>query len=172
MPCTLCMVNHLTTSPPPPPARAPAMTPPASDISSETDPLVAAVCYQAWGWPVTLHGHQVWLTLEPDTVALTIPVLLAAQVTGILTQRRCPPLTLIHPETPEHWIMLAGQRPDVALPWPTWIHRTTDTLPLPPTITAHGPLTWVHPPQADALHQCREFEVFAAARTALREPPT
>jgi hypothetical protein len=87
MPCTLCMTNHLTTSPPP----TPATVPPAAGISGETDPLVAAVCYQAWDWPVTVRGHQVWLTLEPDTVALVLPVLLAAQVTGILAQRRCLP---------------------------------------------------------------------------------
>lgn len=139
-------------------------------ISSETDPLVAAVCYQAWGWPVTRHGHQVQLTLHPDTVALSIPVLLAAQVTGILHRDR-PPLTLIHPEAPEHWVILAGGRPEVALPWPRCVHQNTTTLPLPPTMTAHGPITWVHPPHADALHQCREFEIFAALRTALRDPP-
>jgi hypothetical protein len=39
-------------------------------------------------------------------------------------------------------------------------------------MTPRGPLTWAHPPQADALRLCREFEVFAAVRTALRDPPT
>lgn len=150
----------------------PVTVPRAEGISGETDPLVAAVSYQAWGWLVTPCGHQVWLTLEPNTVALAIPVLLAAQVTGILAQRGCPPPTLIHPETPEHWVLLAGQRSERVLPWPTWAHRVTGTLPLPPTMTTHGPLTWVHPPQADTLRRCREFEVFAALRTALRDPPT
>jgi hypothetical protein len=160
------VTHHRTTSPLPTPATAP----PGEGISGETDPLVAAVCYQAWGWPITLHGHQVWLTLQPDTVALIIPILLAAQLTGIL-HRDHPPFTLTHPEAPEHWVMLAGGRPEVALPWPRSVYQATGTLPLPPTMTAHGPITWVHPPHADALHQYREFEVFAALRTALRDPP-
>jgi hypothetical protein len=172
MPCTLCMINHLTASPPPVPADTPAVAPPGEGISGETDPLVAAVCYQAWGWPVTLRGSQVWLSMEPDTVALSFPVLLAAHVAGILNQRRCPPLTLIHPEMPEHWVMLAAERDTVALPWPTWVYQSTDILPLPPTMTPCGPITWVHPPEADALHWCREFEVFAALRTALRDLST
>jgi hypothetical protein len=171
IPCTLCMINHLTTGPPPTPADTPARVPSGEGISGETDPLVAALHYQAWDWPLTLYGHQVWLTLHPDTVALIIPVLLAAQVTGILHHRHCPPPTLIHPETPEHWVMLAAARCEGTPPWPRWVHRAITTLPLPPTMTPHGPITWVYPPQANALHQCWEFEIFAALRTALRDPP-
>ncbi|MGH3711742.1 MAG: hypothetical protein ACRDRU_14535 [Pseudonocardiaceae bacterium] len=168
MPCTPCMINYLGARIPLPPAMAPL----SEEISGETDPLVAAVCYQAWGWPVTLRGRQVWLTVRPDTIALMIPVLLAARVTGILTQRHCPPLALIHPETPEHWMFLATRCPDLALSWPRYVHQSTDTLPLPPTTTPQGPVTWAHPPHADALRFCREFEVFAALRTALRDPLT
>ncbi|MGH3811060.1 MAG: hypothetical protein ACRDUV_01205 [Pseudonocardiaceae bacterium] len=57
-----------------------------------------------------------WLNLEPDTVALIIPMMLAAQVTAILNQRRCPPLALIHPDTPDHRIVLAGSRMGWACP--------------------------------------------------------
>ncbi|MGB6164774.1 MAG: hypothetical protein WBF75_19825 [Pseudonocardiaceae bacterium] len=164
MPRPLCMTNHRAANPPP-------TSSPHEGIHGETDPLVAGVCYQAWGWPVTVCGHQVWLTLEPDTVALAIPVLLAAQVTGILNHHRPPP-TLIHPETPEHWVLLAGRCAEGALPWPAWVHRATGTLALPPTMTEHGPITWTHPPEADARRLCREFDVFAALRTALRDQPT
>lgn len=128
LPCTLCMINYRDAGPPP----TPAVVPLGEGISGETDPLVAAVCYQAWGWPVTLRGHQVWLTPQPDTVALIIPVLLAAQVSGILNQRRRRPPTLIHPEAPEHWVMLAGEHPHGALPWPRCVHQSTGALPLPP----------------------------------------
>lgn len=86
MPCAPCMLSHLATRPPPAPAAALS----GEGISGETDPLVAAVCYRAWGWPVTLRGPQVWLTWQPGTVALAIPVLLAALVSGILSQRHCP----------------------------------------------------------------------------------
>ncbi|MGH3778241.1 MAG: hypothetical protein ACRDRR_21300 [Pseudonocardiaceae bacterium] len=94
-PCNLCMVNHLNASAPPAPADTPAMAPPADDACSDIGPLAAAVCYRVWGWPVTLRGNQVWLNLEPDTVALIMPVRLAGQVTEILNQRRCRPLALV-----------------------------------------------------------------------------
>ncbi|MGH3571820.1 MAG: hypothetical protein ACRDUW_08330 [Pseudonocardiaceae bacterium] len=42
---------------------------------------------------------------------------------------------------------------------------------LPPTKTARGPVSWVYPPEADALRLCREVDVFGALRTALRGPP-
>jgi hypothetical protein len=172
MPCTLCMINHRDTSLPPAPGDTPAIAPPDGRISRNTDPLTAAVCYRAWGWPVTPRGDQVWLDLEPDTVALTIPAPLAVQATKILNQWHCHPLTLIHPDAPEHRVMLAGERHSAAPPYPRSVHRSTGALPLPPTTIPHGPLTWVHPPEAGALRLCREFEVFAALRTALRDPPT
>ncbi|MGH3981884.1 MAG: hypothetical protein ACRDST_04110, partial [Pseudonocardiaceae bacterium] len=96
-PCNLCMVNHLSASPCPASADTPAMAPSADDARSDIGPLAAAVCYRVWGWPVTLRGKQVWLNLEPDTVALIIPALLATQVTEILNQRRCPPLASAAP---------------------------------------------------------------------------
>lgn len=73
---------------------------------------------------------------------------------------------------PEHWVILGSRCPDMALPWPRYVHQSTDPLPLPPTTTTRGPVTWAHPPQADALYLCREFEVFAALLTALRDPRT
>ncbi|MGH4002414.1 MAG: hypothetical protein ACRDTJ_33670, partial [Pseudonocardiaceae bacterium] len=131
----------------------------------------AAVCYRMWGWPVILRGDQVWRNLEPDTAALIIPVLVAARVIEILNQRRCPSLTLVHPDTPDHRVLLTGERYGVALPWPPSVYQATGTLPLPPTKTARGPVTWVHPPEAVALRLCREVDVFAALRTAVRDPP-
>lgn len=168
VPCSMCMVSHLSASPQPTPATAPL----AHTTASETSSLAAAVCYKAWGWPVTLRGDQVWLNLEPDKVALIIPMLLAAQVTEILRQRRCLPLVLAHPDTPEYWVLPATERYAVTLPWPPGMYRATGTVPLPPATTARGPVTWVHPPEADALRQCREIDIFTAVRAAQRDPPT
>lgn len=167
VPCSLCVISHVGASAPPGPVDTVATAP-----ADDTRPLAAAVGYRMWEWPVTLHGEQVWLSLEPDTVALIMPVLLAEQVTAILRQRRCAPLVLVHPDMPEHRVLLAGERYGVALPWPPGVHRTTGAFPLPPTMTPRGPITWVHPPEADALHLCREVDVFGALRTALRDPPT
>ncbi len=168
VPCSLCVISHASVSASSVSASTLATAPPADDAR----PLAAAVGYRVWGWPVSLCGDQVWLNLEPDAVALVIPVLLAEQVTVILSQRRCVPLVLLHPDMPEHRVLLAGERYGVALPWPPGVHRTTDTFPLPPTMTQHGPVTWAHAPEADALHLCREIDVFGALRTALRDPLT
>jgi hypothetical protein len=174
VPCSLCLISHISTGTSPTPAGRPAATGPTEVISSDTRPLSAAVRYRAWGWPVVLRGDRVWLDLGPDTdtVALIIPMRLAEQVTKILSQRRCQPLVLLHPDTPERRVVLAGQSYGVGLPWPIGVHRATGALPLPPTMTARGPITWMHPPEANALQLCREIDVFAALRTALRNPPT
>lgn len=127
--------------------------------------------YREWGWPVTPRAHQVWLDLEPDTVALTIPAPLATHAGTILTQWGCPPPTLmIHPDAPGHRVVLAAQRHSMAPPYPRGVHRITGALPLPPSTTPRGPLTWAHPPKPGPLRLCREFEVFAALRTVLRVP--
>ncbi|MGH3571821.1 MAG: hypothetical protein ACRDUW_08335, partial [Pseudonocardiaceae bacterium] len=115
VPCSLCLISHVSAGPSPP-ADLPAPAPPADITSSDAGPLAAAVAYRVWGWPVTLRGDQVWLSLEPDTVALVVPVLLAEQVTAILNQRRCPPLVRVHPDTPEHRVLLAGEPYGVGLP--------------------------------------------------------
>ncbi|MGH3846550.1 MAG: hypothetical protein ACRDS0_34810, partial [Pseudonocardiaceae bacterium] len=96
---------------------------------------------------------------------------LAEQVTAILNQRRCPPLVLVHPDTPERRVLLAGEPYGVGLPWPSEVRRVGGTVSLPPTKTARGPVSWVYPPEADALRLCREVDVFGALRTALRGPP-
>lgn len=165
VPCSLCVISHAAVSAAPAPGSTLATAPPADD----TRPLAAAVGYRVWGWPVVLRGDQVWLKLEPDMVALVTPVLLTEQVTAILSQRRCAPLVLVHPDVPGHRVLLAGERYGVALPWPPGVHRTTDTFPLPPTMTLRGPITWAYAPEADALCLCREIDVFGALRTALRD---
>ncbi|MEO7195168.1 MAG: hypothetical protein ABIZ05_10145 [Pseudonocardiaceae bacterium] len=170
VPCALCTVNHRGAGCAP---EAPTAAVRVERINRGTGPLAAAGCYRAWGWPVTPRGHQVWLDLEPDTVAVTIPAPLALHATTILTQWGCPPPALIvHPDAPEHRIVLAAERHNTAPPYPRSVHRTTGALPLPPTTTPRGRLTWVYPPQAGPLRLCREFEVFAALRTVLRDSST
>lgn len=171
VPCSLCVISHASAGPPPAPASTPGTEPSADGPGGDTRPRPAALGYQTWGWPVILRRNQVWLTLEPHTVALIIPALLAAQVTAILSQPHYPPPVLVHPDAPEHRVLLAGEPYGVDLPWPPGVHRASGALPLPPTKTPRGPVTWVHPPQPDALRMCREVDVFAALRTVLRNAP-
>ncbi len=170
MPCTGCLLSpRLPGGTPASPTGNPAMTP-ALRPEDDTDllPQVLATRYQAWGWPVILRGDHVWLSLGQDTVAVMIPVSLAVEVTAILRKRRCPPPVLAHPYAPEHQVLLAGERYGVELPWPPGVHRVSETLLLPPTVTARGPITWLHPPEPDALQLCREVDIVAALRTVLR----
>lgn len=168
MPCSLCLLSQASTSLPP----VPSLTSATVDATvAERGSHAAEATYRAWGWPVTRRGHQVWLNLEPDMVALMMPVRLATAVGTILRQRRCSPLVLVHPDTPEHHVVLTGARYDVALPWPAGLRRSTSSFPLLPTKIEHRPVTWAQPPEADALRRCREIDVFAALRTALRNPP-
>lgn len=107
----------------------------------ELDPLAASVSYRMWGWPASLHRDQIRLNLDGDVVALIIPILLAAEVTEILAQRRCPVPVLAHPYAPEHRILLVAERFGVVLPWPPGVHQVTGTLLLPPTVTPRGSIT-------------------------------
>lgn len=116
---------------------------------------------------MTLHRDQVQLSLHQDVSALAIPVQLCTEVTEILTRRRCMPPVLAHPYTPEHRIVLTGERYEMALPWPAQVHQITGVLLLPPTVTPRGPITWARPPWEDSLRLCREIDLFGALRTAL-----
>ncbi|MGH3913397.1 MAG: hypothetical protein ACRDTC_08305 [Pseudonocardiaceae bacterium] len=89
--------------------------------------LAAAAGYRLWGWPVALRRDQILLDLDGDTVALIIPVLLAAEVVVILAQRCCPMPVLAHPCAPEHRILLVAQRFEVALSWPLGIRVINGT---------------------------------------------
>jgi hypothetical protein len=164
MPCTVCVLSHVAGD-------APLSPVTISDTRVDTDPLAATAGYRAWGWPVTLRRDQIRLNLGDDTVALIIPVLLAAKVTAILATRRCPVSVLAHPYLPEHRILLVAEGFGVALPWPPGVHRVTGTLLLPPTVTPRGPITWIQLPEPDALPLCREIDVLAALRSALNDPP-
>ncbi len=158
MPCGHCLISQVASSPPPLP-QEPAQT---------AHPGTSADGYQKWGWSVTVRRDQVQLNLEPDAVALIIPALVAARVTEILADRRYPPPVLIDPGAPEHWVLLAGERFPVPLPWSSSVTRITTALVLPPTPTPYGPLRWVHPPHDNSLKLCREIDVLAAMLTAFQ----
>jgi hypothetical protein len=167
MPCILCVVNHVTSTTPAgePPAGSPADGADAAGLAA------GGACYQEWGWPVILHRDQVRLSLHREVSALAIPVALCAEVTEILVRRRCAPAVLAHPYTPEHRILLSGERYGVTLPWPSQVHQVTGVLLLPPTVTPRGPITWTRPPRPNSLLLCREIDLFGAVRTALNDSP-
>lgn len=167
MPCTMCLLLRCSC--------APAIGGKASGEAAAArrgglaSPAVA-VGYRAWAWPVIQSGDQVLLVVEEAAVATIIPAGLAVDVVSILTAQRCPVAVLVHPHVPEHRVLLSGEPYGVPLPWPPQVHTATGTIPLPPTVTPRGPVTWTRSPQPHALRMCREIDVFAAVRTALRAP--
>lgn len=163
MPCPVCIIHMVGTTP--------DEAPPVGDPdSADASALVAAgLAYHEWGWPVTRHHAQVRLSLHSTVSAMAIPIALSTEVTQILTQRRCAPAVLAHPDTPEHHIMVTGENHEVALPWPSPVRRVAGVLLLPPAVIPRGPITWYQPPREHSLRLCREIDVFVALRTALRD---
>jgi hypothetical protein len=141
MPCTMCVLNHVTGT-------TQAVETLTSNPNNAGPGLAAGeVTYHDWDWPVTHHRSQAWLSLHRDVSALAIPIPLCTEVTQILTARRCAPPVLAQPYTPEHHIVLTGERYGVPLPWPHQVHQVTGVMLLPPAVTPRGPITWARPPR-------------------------
>lgn len=166
MPCDRCLMSRIAASPGPP-----TVEPCSHATHPDTGHPDAAPDYHRWGWPVTVRRDQVRLSLAPDTVALIIPVRLATEVAEILTTRHCQPAVLTHLHAPTHRVLLAREPYPVTLPWPPGMSRVTTHLLLPPTLTPHGPLRWVDPPDENSLRLCREIDVLAAVRATLQRSP-
>ncbi|MDQ1538190.1 MAG: hypothetical protein QOE58_2583 [Actinomycetota bacterium] len=162
MPCMTCALHQAS-------ATAPVVEPPVGSPDSEGTGLIHGDAYQAWGWPVTQHRDQIWLSVDCDVSAIEVPIRLSAEVTQILIERHCAPAVLAHPYAPEHHLILSGERFGVALPWPPSVQQVTGALMLPPTMTPRGPITWVQPPCQDSLHFSREIDVFSALHTVLSD---
>lgn len=165
MPCPACIIIHMSGT-------TPDEAPPVVGLDSvDASALVASgLAYREWGWPVTRHRAEMRLSLHSTVSALAIPTAVSAEVTQILTQRRCAPAVLAHPDTPEYHIMVTGENHEVALPWPSPVRRVTGVLLLPPAVIPRGPITWYQPPREHSLRLCREIDVFVALRTVLRDP--
>jgi len=160
MPCTMCILNQVT-------AAAPTLVPPVGSPDSDDTGLINGVAYQAWAWPVTQHHDQIRLRLDCDVSAIAIPIPLSTEILQLLTARHCDPAVLAHPYTPQHHLILTGERLPAPLPWPPGVHQITGTLLLPPTMTPRGPITWIRSPHQDSLHLSREIDVFGALRAIL-----
>jgi hypothetical protein len=166
MPCTLCVVTLVTSTPA-------IGEPPAGSSAEGAGAGLAAggVTYQGWGWPVTVHGGQVRLSPCREVSAWAMPVPLCTGVTRSLINRGYAPAVLAHPYTPDHHIILTGERYGVTLPWPRHVHQVIGVLLLPPTITPRAPITWTQPPQEDSLRLGREIDLLGALRIVLYDSP-
>lgn len=135
MPCSACIVNHVTATPAVEPSR-----PSRDNGDSEVAGWGVAgwSAYQAWDWPVTQHCGQIQLSLHRDASATAIPIQLSIEVTQILTERHCAPAVtgppLRRPYAPEPH-RAHGRAIGAELSWPANVHEVTGVLILPPTMT-------------------------------------
>jgi hypothetical protein len=163
MPCSMCLILRAATEKPVTPVSGLSLAGP-----TPTHRRTSPEGYAALGWPVTVRGDQVLLTLNGDVTALILPVSLAEQVVHVLIAQARPAPVLTHPDAPEHRILIAGEPYGIPLPWPDGVRAATGHLPLPPTVTPRGAVTWAHLPDGHPLSFCREIDLLGAIHTALR----
>lgn len=165
MPCTRCLILHTTTD-------RPVTSVGELPIGGPT-PIhrrASPEGYAVLGWPVTVRGDQVRLTLGGEVSALVLPTTLAEQTMEVLARQARPAPVLVNPYIPEHRILITGEPFGIPLPWPDEIHPVIGHLPLPPTVTPRGAVTWAHLPEGHVLSFCREIDVRGAVRTVLHLP--
>jgi hypothetical protein len=163
VPCSMCLILRAAAEKP--------VTPVGELPLAGSTPIhrrASPEGYAALGWPVPVRANQVLLTLNGDVTGLILPVSLAEQVAHILIAQARPAPVLTHPDAPEHRILIAGEPYGIPLPWPDEIQAATGNLPLPPTVTPRGAVTWVHLPDGHPLSFCWEIDLLGAVHNALR----
>lgn len=160
VPCTICLIHQADAEQP--------ITPPAGWAVGGPMALARRATpqgYAALGWPVAARGNQVLLAVGTELVALIMPAVLADQATVLLTAKARPAPVLAYPQLPGQRIVLAAEPFSIDLPWPSQIRIVAGHLPLPPTRTPAGPVSWAHLPDGHALGFCREIDLFGVVRT-------
>lgn len=165
VPCSLCLIHRVAEQPVTMPGELAPGGPMA--VTKRATPQG----YAALGWPITVREDQVLLEVGTELIALVMPIALAEGVAVLLAARERPVPVLAHPHAPEHRIVLAAEPYGVQLPWPTGVHAVTGHLPLPPTVTPEGAITWIHLPDGHALTFGREIDLAGALRTLTQPTP-
>lgn len=107
------------------------------------------------GWTTTVDGNQLTLELDDYTWGIQLPTSLAEDLVTALHAMHlsCPVIALPDRQNPRSVVLLEpDERPESVPPFPTLAsmlpagHR----VPLPPSITARGPVRWLHEPNGIA----------------------
>lgn len=124
------------------------------------------------GWPVRAEGQAVLLAMTCGLTALAIPRASAAEVTPLLKLRDSAGPVLALPLDTVQWVFLAEGNGLV----PAQEHaplggrylRPPTQIPLPPSVTPHGPVKWVIAPDLSRRWLPTLAAVICAARTVAR----
>lgn len=123
------------------------------------------------GWTTTVDGNQLTLELDDYTWGLQLPTGLAEDLVTALHAMHlsCPVIALPDRQDPRSVVLLEPDvRPEAVPPFPAPVDRlpTGYRVPLPPSITARGPVRWLREPDGVARPTAR---VIAHVLTRLRQ---
>jgi hypothetical protein len=120
------------------------------DFGLETGDQLRHAAHQYWlelGWTTTVDGDQLAVELDDDIWGLRMPAALAADLVAALGRMdlTCPVLDL--PDQQGVVVLLEPTEVESALPFPTQVGKLPSgcRVPLPPSMTARGPVRWLTP---------------------------
>jgi hypothetical protein len=120
------------------------------DFDLDTGDLLRHAANQYWlelGWPTTVDGYQLAVELDDDIWGLRMPTALAVELVALLGRLdlSCPVIDL--PGQQGVVMLLEPTEVESALPFPTQVGKLPSghRVPLPPSMTAAGPVRWLTP---------------------------
>jgi hypothetical protein len=118
------------------------------DFGLDTGDLLRHASHQYWlelGWPTTVDGDQLAVELDDDIWGLRMPTTLAVELVALLRRGdlSCPVIDL--PGQQGVVMLLEPTEVESALPFPTQVGKMPSgcRVPLPPSMTARGPVRWL-----------------------------
>ena len=120
------------------------------DFGLDTVDLLRHAAHQYWlelGWPTSVDGDQLVVELDDDIWGLRMPTTLAEELVALLRRMdlSCPVIEL--PGQQGVIVLLEPTEVESALPFPTQVGKLPSgcRVPLPPSMTASGPVRWLTP---------------------------
>lgn len=104
------------------------------------------------GWATTVHGSQLVLELDDDIQGLQLPTALAAELVTALRAvgLSCPVVDLPGQHVSRSVALLEPAGPSLpAFPTSVGTLPPGHRIPLPPSMTAHGPVRWLTSAEPD-----------------------
>jgi hypothetical protein len=142
------------------------------DFAADAGDQLRHAAHQYWlelGWTTSVAGSQLALELDEDIWGLQMPTGLAADLVAELHAMRlsCPVVDLPGQPTPRSVVLLEpAEVAQSAPPFPTPVGKLPagHRVPLPPSMTARGPVRWLtHEP-----HGTRRASVHVVADALTR----
>jgi hypothetical protein len=142
------------------------------DFALDTGEQLRHAAHQYWlelGWTTTVDGDQLAVELDDDIWGLRMPAALAAELVAALRRMDlfCPVLDL--PDQRGVVVLLEPTEVESALPFPTQVGKLPAgcRVPLPPSMTARGPVRWLTTPYEPVGARHPSVRVVADALTHL-----